>query len=177
MKASLILLKLITLSGCILLAGLLSTSAQVPVTGSMTDILAQPFYRKINKVNMKMTATVAANSVALAGVEKVLAKEQLHLTTYNPMYIAEKISINKFINTDSYDLIATRYKTVKLIDDHEFMKRSKILLFMQVILAREAKNANSYLQPNNFISEGDRILLLLSSLEKVIQLSIEHEDY
>lgn len=158
----------------ITLIGSVSIQAQYVVPGRSIDILAQPVYKSVNKENMKMTASALANHIPLEKIESVINKEYKNLTTYNPQYVVKGIRINKFITKRSYDFIKEKYPILDPRgDEKEFLYNSTIRNRYKFMLMRELKKAKSYLALDNYMSEGDRILLLLSSIEKVMNTCIK----
>ncbi|UOB16668.1 hypothetical protein [Abyssalbus ytuae] len=177
MKIQVIFLKHFIVVSVLILFCFKNVKAQIVTTGAVTDVLGQPIYQQINKANLNMTTKAGINAAALAEVETVISKELLYLTTYNPEYLINRSRINDFIKKESYDFIKVIYPILEPKGNTEFLKNSFVRQRFKMKLEREHKKADSYLALDNYMSEGDRILLLLSSLEKVIKTCMEYEDY
>lgn len=161
----------------LILAAMIDAGAQFKATGSTTDIQVNREYGKLITKNGLMTANTQLNEEALEGVQKVVEDELKQLISYNIRYVEKGSQINQFIRSISYDFIEEKYPIYKPDGTTEFAKNSLIRGRFKFKLESESRMANSYLALDNAISEGFRIFLLLSSLEKVITICIEDEDY
>ncbi|SIT15639.1 hypothetical protein SAMN05421766_1165 [Zobellia uliginosa] len=175
MESHKLFFKCTILSVFLVLFGFIETKAQT--FGSVTDELGNPVLERIAKTNGKMTATAVLNREFLKEVKDVISEEYLFLTKYNELYIGEGIKIQRFFK-ESYDFVEEKYPIVEPTSNVKYIGNPKaIRLRYGIMLGRESKKVNSYLAFDNYMSEGDRILLLLSSLEKVIKTCIKNEKF
>ncbi len=155
----------------------IGANAQWQATGNTTDFLLQPLYTDLISTNGTMALNAELNKIALKQIKEVIDDELEQLTRYNREYVEQGSRIKTFIREKSYDFIKEKYPILEPNGSSEFLKNSLIRARFRFKLESEYKKARSYLALDNYISEGDRILLVLSSLEKVIKTCMEHEEF
>jgi hypothetical protein len=171
-----------------ILLGLQPISAQfvqtLPISAS--DLLSQGTYTKINGSNLKSTSSSIVNTAHVATLAKVINHQNIELTNISLPLIARQIGLNKFVSGasfsnaggyDSYGYIQEKYPIINLFNPTDLVRNKIIRLRFQNKLRNETSNINNYLNPINPISEGERILLVLASLENVINIVLENEEF
>ncbi|KAA1242582.1 hypothetical protein [Aquimarina sp. RZ0] len=168
------------LFGCYFFLTPIQTAGQKAIwkgKATTSDGASQFQYKSIEHSNKEATKSMTKSFISLNAMEATLDLEHKETTTILPSLLSQKIHIGKFINQDSKKFIKTKYPRLKPNGNNEFLKNSLIQLRFNKKFYSEYKNVNNYLAIDNAIAESDRMYLLLSALEKVIEISIENEKY
>ena len=163
---------------------IVSGSAQKFFTKGFThDILSMPSYQKIADKNKEATKNLKWNTIASKGYERIVTRENNELGEIHPILRAKQGYLERFVLRDSQKYIKNKYRKLTprqlLLPSvkTEFLKNTNIQLRLNRKLVVERKNIANYLHPENYMTEGDRIYLLLNALEKVIQITLENEEF
>ncbi|GAA0716339.1 hypothetical protein GCM10009430_11950 [Aquimarina litoralis] len=155
------------------------------VPGWSPDLLSQSSYNRINLIN----GTLNTQELARAGSTRIFTapiNDQLtELTSYNPAFGIQLVSLKNFISGstfssvtgyNSYGYIKKKYPLNPAFGNDTF-KNGVIQLRFKRKLESESQKLSDYLNPINPIPEGERVLLILTALENVINLTLENETY
>ncbi|WP_405208497.1 hypothetical protein [Aquimarina sp. LLG6339-5] len=166
-----------------------SVNAQITISwtvpGWSPDLLSQSSYNRINLINR----TLNTQELARAGSTRVFTapiNDQLtELTSYNPAFGIQLVSLKNFISGstfssvtgyNSYGYIKKKYPLNPAYGNDTF-KNGVIQLRFKSKLESESQKLSDYLNIANPIPEGERVLLILTTLENVINLTLENESY
>ncbi|MEE1964582.1 hypothetical protein V1387_17980 [Allomuricauda taeanensis] len=150
------------------------------------DAMSQTLYAKINTANNQSTMATLGNTTAITGFTNVINRQNLELSTISMPILSKKFDIIYFVSGsgfsstkgyNSYGYIEKKYPIINIFNPTDLIKNEMVRLRYQKKLSYEGRRINDYLNPYNPISEGERILLILSSLENVINLVLENETY
>lgn len=160
--------------GCCFMS-ITSTNAQL---GASNDVMSQASYTTINSNNAEMTRKMFQNTIAIGAIANVITNEYLDLSLINPTLLAKRRKIRDFIRKESLDFIKVKYPRLETAPrTQEVFKNTFIQTRFQLKLTREARKTYGYLDYKNKMSEGERVLFVISSLEKVINICLENEEY
>ncbi|MBQ4820588.1 hypothetical protein [Aquimarina sp. MMG016] len=164
---------------------------QIVTTSSSTqntqheDILSQRSYNDINSSNAKLLATTGATTLSDQLLVNRWVNQNRELISYNPTLLSttnaiifsgfvDGVNFNPVRGYNSYGYIQRRYS---LINPTKVATNLVIRRRFQKKFLKEKELILNYLRPDNPIPEGERQLLILSALEKVINITLENEDY
>ena len=155
------------------------------VNVSWTDNLSQSRYKSINSENHKLTGKLTANTPFILGLSRVYKEQYDELKTLNRLFeLRAKGSIARFANGttfsnnvyDSMGYIHTKYPVLNLNPGDTF-RNLIIRRRYSTKLNREKKRIENYVNPDNPIPEGERIYLILSTIENVLNITLHNEEY
>ena len=87
-------------------------------------------------------------------------------------------NFNRALGYNSYAYIQKKYPVVKKVaNPNDAFRNQVIRLRFYKKLNAESKKIGDYLNRGNPIPEGERILLILTALENVINITLENEEY
>ncbi len=152
---------------------------------SLQDILSQSAYDNINASNVILDTQEAGNKASIALLTPIFNEQLQELTTYNPLFEAQETVLKNFVSGSSFN--STRgYNSYGYIQEKyplnplhatDVLKNTVIRLRYKIKLNAERDRISDYLNFANPIPEGERVLLLLTTLENVINLTLENEKY
>lgn len=155
----------------------------VPMAAS--DVLSQTSYNRINTRNIAMTTSATTSAATVAAFTKVINDQLTELIVFSPSLAVSGGLIQNFIISskfssalgyNSYGYILKKYPILNVYPSN--IIRNKIIrLRLFARLAAERDKVLEYLNPANPIPEGERILLMLESLENVINITLENETF
>ncbi len=141
--------------------------------GSVFQYNSIEYSNKEARNNMLKTFGYVNSMEALLDVEH---KETTAFT--NSMLLLKRTDhIGRFVKKSSHDFIKVKYPLLKPRNSDEFLKNSLIQLRFKRKFDKEGQNVKNYLSSNIAIAEGERLYLVLSSIENVIKIAIENEKY
>lgn len=155
------------------------------VNGNLQDLLSQREYNEINRYNTLLGAQELGNLGSTRAFTSVINDQMNELITYNPLYKAEEVSLKRFVSNssfnsrlgyNSYGYIKKKYP-LNIINANDAFRNSVIQLRFKLKLEAESKRISDYLNLANPIPEGERVLLILNTLENVIKITLEDETY
>ncbi|WP_123803425.1 hypothetical protein [Flavivirga aquatica] len=155
------------------------------INGSFKDILSQRAYTKINTENGVVGAEAVISLLSTKSFTSLINDQLEELLTFNDVLLREKENLINFVKGgsfskglgyNSYGYITKKYPLFDLNPSDVF--RKKIIRYrFELKLKKESKKIRDYLNVDNPIPEGERILLTLTTLENVINLTLENESY
>lgn len=165
----------------------LSLYGQVPVTlkSELTDTWSQESYASINHLNAMALTQQRANALLVSSMGKVIEHQYKDLHRVHPLLALQSPDLQKFIGGssfneklgyDSYGYVRMKYPIVHPNPKEVFRNKIIRLRYFKK-LRKERLRVADYLNLTNPIPEGERILLVLSTMEKVIDIVLEHESY
>ncbi len=162
-----------------------SAQAVIPVNVSLTDVLSQKQYDELLAHNLAMSALEAKIKAAVIALTGEQNEQLTELMGLNPLLVVKGVLIYNFIISanfgsatgyNSYGYVKKKYPIIDLTPGAIFknkIKRTRIF----VRLRKESENVVDYLNVANPIPEGERILLIMSALENVIDITLENATY
>ena len=173
-----------------LLITVCTTHAQITITTtwptSFTDALSQNNYTSINNYNRARNTKIISNVATSYGIRDVMNSQYEELTNIHLFLRTKAYSIKKFISGtqfnstwgyNSYGYIQEKYPIINPLSPSSAFKNSLIRMRFYKKFNDESKKIDNYLNSANPIPEGERILLILTSLENVINITLENEAY
>lgn len=163
-----------------------SAQIVINVSGSFNDILSQPSYDNINSSNTALAGQELTNKGSITLVSSIFKEQLRELKSYNEQFDAIETSLKTFVSSsafsstrgyNSYGYIQKKYPKINPLSPSSGFKNAIIQLRFSKKLNAERDKIAGYLNKNNPIPEGERVLLVLSSLENVINLTLENEKY
>ncbi|WP_378188150.1 hypothetical protein ACE939_06860 [Aquimarina sp. W85] len=155
-----------------------------PIKTYLRDELSQGNYTAINNSNRLMGIYASANTAESLLFTSVMDMQLLELTTLSPAWITKGVTLQNFVyalsptgTSPTYAYIKKRYPILNLINPGDILRNKIIRTRYSIKLLKERNAIGDYLNPLNPIPEGERILLVLTSLEKVIKITIKNETF
>jgi hypothetical protein len=153
---------------------------------NLTDALSQSSYEKINTHNTTIKSYRAANFQTSEVIENVISTQYNELTHIHSSIKSQLYKINNFIKGStfnsalgycSYGYIQEKYPIINALSPSSIYKNTIIRARYYKKFNTESELISQYLNKTNPISEGERVLLILNSLENVINITLENETY
>jgi hypothetical protein len=150
------------------------------------DILSQSSYTGITLANQQSTTSTYVSAGAVIGFSGIINQQNDELATIGPPLLAKKYEIKNFISGvgfgpvtghNSYGYIEKKYPIINPLSPSDLVRNKVIRMRFFKKLNHENSMVDDYLNPMNPIPEGERILLVLSSLENVINIVLANETY
>lgn len=177
---------------CILLFFVLvfgTVQAQIPVyttvPSAFPDWLSEQSYTKIRNHHTTMSGYAATNATAVKTFTDIIKKQLKDLKTVSYALQSQRLPVENFILSssfsstlgyNSYGYIKKKYPILALTPIDIF-KNKVIRTRLYMRLKIERNRVQDYLDVSNPMPEGQRILLILTSLDKVINIALENETY
>lgn len=167
----------------------LSVKSQVVITHtvnvSWTDNLSQSRYKSINSENNKLTGKLTANTLYIYGLNSMYKEQYDELKSLNQLFSARaRGTVARFTNGttfsnntyESMGYINSKYPILNLNPGDSF-RNLIIRRRYSTKLNREKKRVEKYANTDNPIPEGERIYLMLSTIENVLNITLQNEEY
>lgn len=153
-------------------------------TARATDLLSNAADREINSDNTMATTRTLSNLLSVKGFKDVMAMQYQELRTMPRLAIVqpqiERFILNRYFSAtygyNSYGYVKKKYPILDLTPSSIF-KNKVIRTRIYLRLKTERNKIRDYLNPNNPMPEGERVLNILRSLENVINITLENETY
>ncbi|GAA4277186.1 hypothetical protein [Aquimarina mytili] len=158
----------------------------INVPGYFTDFASQSSYVALNTSNTIMSTQVATQSGIAGSMSTVFDNQNDELSSINFYLKLRKNGIKKFISGPgfnrplgytSYGYIEKRYPIINLTSPSDVFRNTRIRWRYRKKLFAESQKVDHYLNRRNPIPEGERVLLVLTALENVINITLENETY
>lgn len=156
------------------------------VPGSWVDYLSQSDYKSINDYNKKIAPQYALDLAEITYLKTVFDHQYNELTRVSNSLILASNRVKTFVKSsqfngvngyNSYGYIQKKYPIINLRNPGDIARNTIIQLRYYKKLGNEEKRVGYYVNKNNPIPEGERILLMLSTIENVIKITLEDEEY
>jgi len=155
--------------------------AVIPITvpGVWVDVATLPLYPALINEAAQTTATTLEKGVHFEGVKQTITRELKEITEISASLRYNTMPIKNFIRLKSYNFIKTKYSINPLVipSNSTIIRNTATRLRFKIKLNAEQKKVDSYLSSTNYMSEGERILMTLTSLENVIKTSLENDEF
>ncbi len=168
----------------------LFTYAQIviPVNISLptNDILSNEvsgFNKKITSAHNSLQLNTIASSISISEIERISEITNNKHKKITPSFKNTEKGILNFIEKHSKNYIKTKYPLIKIksitdpFSNNKIIKNTIIRNRFSKKLNKETNKIKNYFEVENYISEEERLLLVLNSLENIINITLENETY
>lgn len=159
-------------------------------TAKATDLFSNATDREINSDNTTATSKTTLNLVPVTGFTNVITTQYKDLRTTPRLAIVQS-KIERFILSgyfsdtyghNSYGYVKKKYPTLLgnpflALTPSAIFKNKVIRTRIYLRLKTERNKIREYLNPDNPMPEGERVLNILRSLENVINITLENAIY
>ncbi len=155
------------------------------VNVSWNDNLSKNHYRDINTENNKLTGKLTANTAYILGLKSMYEQQYNDLKTVNTVMASRaRGTIAGFVNGTTFSnnvyqsmgYINSKYPLINLNPGDSF-RNLYIRTRYSIRLNQEKKRVENYVNTDNPIPEGERIYLILSTIENVLKIAIQDEEF
>jgi hypothetical protein len=159
-----------------------------PIHTNMVDRLSERHYREIKKDHQKMTELNTEHWLAVEGVTQAIIEKHDRLFIVGSPLISARPAIESYlaslVNTNSY--YSWKYPRASLYNPYpsNMFKNEAIRYRYSSRINTERENIRYYLGVRKTgvshelrIPEGERVLLTLQALGKIIQITLENAEY
>lgn len=165
-----------------------ATRAQITIRiqskAKATDLFSNAADRKINSSNTVATTRTSSNVVPVTGFKNVITTQYKELRTTPLLTVIqpkiERFILNRYFSAtygyNSYGYVKKKYPILALTPSSIF-KNKVIRTRIYLRLKTERNKIRDYLNPDNPMPEGERVLNILRSLENVINITLENATY
>ncbi len=156
------------------------------VKGSWVDVLSQSDYKRINSYNKNIIPQYGLDLVEIVALKSVYDHQYNEITKVSGSLISASNRVKTFINSSnfnaaagyySFGYIQKKYPIINLRNPGDAIRNGFIQARFRRKLKQEEDRIGYYANRNNPIPEGERILLMLSTIENVIKITLEDEEY
>lgn len=166
-----------------------AVQAQIPINvtvpSAFPDVLSEESYTKIRTHHTTMAGYATTDLATVETFTNLIKKQLKDLKTVSSALQSQRLPVENFILSssfsstlgyNSYGYIKKKYPILALTPI-DILKNKVIRTRLYVRLKTERNMVRDYLNPSNPMPEGQRILLVLTSLDKVINTALENETY
>ncbi len=153
------------------------------VKGNLEDRLSQSAYDQINTSNTTLAGQELLNKGSIELLTPIFNEQLKELTSFNSRFEFQKTAIRTFISGpvfssaggfNSYGYIQEKYPIINPLSPSSVVRNTVTRARFRKKLNKERDKMMKYLDKNNPIPEGERVFLVLSTLESVINLTLEN---
>jgi hypothetical protein len=153
---------------------------------NLIDNLSQENYTSTNTYNRLRKNVILTNIFKTYSIRDVISSQYNELTTIHWSLLNQSYKIKNFIKGTqfssslgycSYGYIEEKYPIINPLSPSSVYKNTIIRMRFYKKFTNESERIDSYLNSDNPIPEGERLLLILTSLENVINITLENETY
>jgi hypothetical protein len=156
------------------------------IQGNLEDRLSQRSYDNINSANGILATQELGNKGNIAILTPIFNTQLKELTSLHANFTAQERLLKTFINStafsrsrgfNSFGYIRKKYPIINPLNPTAAFQNKIIQLRFSRKLKTEKNKILDYLDKDNPMPEGERVLLVLTALENVINLTLENENY
>ena len=147
------------------------------VAGISTDVFVNIVYKQLLGEVKSLALKDAATFGSALAIDQAIGYEANSIVVPNPFITAQGVILSEFIYDDSMGYIEEKYPLIPKIGYENNNAFGNVLTreIFKRKLTKEKENIDNYVNPLNPISEGERIYLILSAIENVIETTLENE--
>ncbi len=151
-------------------------------------LIGKDYYSEINSEHFKILMRMGGSKRMTSAINDVIKHQREEIETFSLGLYFYKESLKKFVNNgrfnnssgyNSYGYIKKKYPVANPLNPNpkDALRNSFIRNRFYKKLNKEGDNIDAYLDYDNPVPEGERILLILKSLQNVINITLENETY